>query len=74
MAREHLTPVEITPLLQTSGDARTRLLIDAEGRGMEEASIVSLFLDGKVLIKVKESQEEHLVDLTEFDYQWLTDA
>ena len=74
VAREHLTPVEITLLLQTSGDARTRLLIDAEGHGMEEASIVSLFLDGKVLIKVKESQEEHLVDLTEFDYQWLTDA
>ena len=41
---------------------------------MEEASIVSLFLNGKVLIRVKESQEEHLVDLTEFDYQWLTDA
>ena len=74
MAREHLTPVEITPLLQTSGDARTRLLIDVEGHGMEEASIVSLFLDGKVLIQMKENSEQHIVDLTEFDYQWLTDA
>ena len=74
VAREHLTPVEITPLLQTSGDARTRLLIDVTGHGTEEASIVSLFLDGKVLIQTKENSEQHIVDLTEFDYQWLADA
>ena len=75
VAREHLTPVEITPMLQTCGDARTRLLIDVQGRGsMEEASIESLFLDGKVLIQLKEKGDQHIVDLTEFDYQWLTDA
>ena len=41
---------------------------------MEEASIESLFLDGKVLIQLKENGDQHIVDLTEFDYQWLTDA
>ena len=70
IARERLTPVEVTPFSQPSGDSRTRLVIDVGSGEMENATIVSLFLDGRVLIEMDDSGDQHTIDLTEHEYKW----
>ena len=70
IARERLTPVEVTPFLQTAGDSRTRLAIDMGKGELENATIVSLFLDGRVLIEMEDGCDQHTIDLTEHEYQW----
>ena len=70
VAREHLVPVEVTPLMKTTGDSLTRLSIDMGDGEMQNAIITSLFLDGRVVIQMDDSGDEYIVDLTEYEYQW----
>ena len=62
---DQLIPIEMLPLSQPEGDARTRLVVQRNGQPDRSAAIVAQTIDGKVYIKYDdESTGGQYVDLS----------
>ena len=70
VARERLTPIEMTPLSQTDDIARTRISLRVNGQ-FRLGTIKNQMLDGRVMITLDDELDKRCVNLSREEYRWI---
>ena len=70
VARERLTPIEMTPLSQTDDIARTRISLRVNGQ-FRLGTIKNQMLDGRVMIILDDELDKRCVNLSREEYRWV---